>query len=63
MDDLLIRGAAVVDGTGGEPRSLDVAVRDGRISAVEETLADCASLREPMSSAIGRPDGEGCTGR
>jgi hypothetical protein len=29
MDDLLIRGAAVVDGTGGEPRSLDVAVRDG----------------------------------
>ncbi|MGE0260773.1 MAG: amidohydrolase family protein, partial [Alphaproteobacteria bacterium] len=35
MDDLLIRDATVIDGAGGEPRSVDVAVRDGRISAIE----------------------------
>ena len=35
MDDLLICGATVIDGTGGAPRSVDVAVRDGRISGVE----------------------------
>ena len=35
MNDLLIRGATVIDGTGGAPKFVDVAVRDGRISAVE----------------------------
>ena len=31
-DDLLIRGARLYDGSGGEPFSADVAVRDGRIA-------------------------------
>ena len=51
MDDLLIRGAIVIDGTGGAPRSADVAVRDGRISAVAARRSDTAS-REV--------DGNGC---
>jgi N-acyl-D-aspartate/D-glutamate deacylase len=32
--DLVVRGGSVVDGTGGEPRTADVAVRDGRVVAV-----------------------------
>ena len=43
MDDLLIRGATVMDGTGGAPRLVDVAVRDGRISAVEVRRAETAA--------------------
>ncbi|WP_305092908.1 amidohydrolase family protein [Prescottella sp. R16] len=34
MHDLVIRGGLVVDGTGAAPRSADVAVDDGRITAV-----------------------------
>jgi N-acyl-D-amino-acid deacylase len=34
MDDILIRGAQVIDGSGAPGRFADVAVRDGRISAV-----------------------------
>ncbi|MFZ1437593.1 MAG: hypothetical protein WAX12_05770, partial [Candidatus Microthrix subdominans] len=36
MADLVIRGALIVDGTGDEPRTADVAVTDGRISAIGE---------------------------
>ena len=43
MNDLLIRGAIVIDGTGGAPRSVDVAVRDGRISAVEARRTETAT--------------------
>ena len=36
MHQLVIRGATVVDGLGNEPVRADVAIRDGRISAVGE---------------------------
>ena len=34
--DLVIRGGAVIDGTGRDPMEADVAVKDGRIAAVGE---------------------------
>jgi N-acyl-D-amino-acid deacylase len=35
MDDLLIRGGHLIDGGGGPGRDADVAVREGRITAIE----------------------------
>jgi N-acyl-D-amino-acid deacylase len=42
VDDIAIRGGLVVDGTGGPPREADVAVRHGRIAAVEPRSARSA---------------------
>jgi len=38
MDDLLLRGGSICDGTGAEPRRADLAVRDGRIRAIAPSL-------------------------
>jgi len=38
MDDLLIRGATLHDGSGGDPTRADLAVRDGRIRAIGASL-------------------------
>lgn len=38
MDDLLIRGALLIDGSGADPKPADLAVRDGRISALGTSL-------------------------
>lgn len=37
--DLVVRGGTVFDGLGGEGRALDVAIRDGRVSAMGAKLA------------------------
>lgn len=39
MDDFLIRGGEVIDGTGAAGRRADVAIRDGHVSAIEPDYA------------------------
>ena len=34
MDDLIIRGGTIVDGTGTAPYTGDIAIRDGRIQSL-----------------------------
>ena len=43
MFDLIIRGAEVYDGSGGDARSVDVGVSQGAITAVERLPADATS--------------------
>src|SRR5262245_19685667 len=38
MDDLIIRGAQVIDGSGAPGRAVDVAICDGRIRALASAL-------------------------
>ena len=38
MDDLIIRGAQVIDGSGAPGRAVDVAICDGRIRALASGL-------------------------
>jgi N-acyl-D-amino-acid deacylase len=51
MDDILIKGGEVIDGTGAPGRMADVAIRDGRIAAIEENRTDSA---ERIIEAQGR---------
>lgn len=43
MFDLIIKGAAVIDGSGEKSRRQDVAVRDSRIAAVDRDIAGAAA--------------------
>lgn len=53
MDDLLIRGAQVFDGTGAAPFPADVAVKDGRIRAVGAHLkADAAKVVDAQGLSL-----------
>ena len=40
MKDRVIRGGTLVDGTGAEPREVDVAIENGVITEVASGLAD-----------------------
>jgi N-acyl-D-amino-acid deacylase len=42
MDDLVIRGGMILDGTGAGPLRADLAVRDGRIAAITQRYAGSA---------------------
>jgi N-acyl-D-aspartate/D-glutamate deacylase len=48
MDDLLIRGAMLYDGSGADPERADLAVRDGRIRAIGRSLP--ADAREVIDA-------------
>jgi N-acyl-D-amino-acid deacylase len=43
MDDILIRGGEVIDGTGAPGRMADVAIRNGRIAAIEANRTESAA--------------------
>jgi N-acyl-D-aspartate/D-glutamate deacylase len=49
MLDYLIKGATIVDGTGGPTRQGSVGIRDGRIVSVE---ADGATIDEPANATL-----------
>jgi len=42
MDDILIRGGEVIDGIGAPARRADVAIQDGRISAIDDRYSGAA---------------------
>jgi N-acyl-D-amino-acid deacylase len=50
MHNLVIRGATVVDGLGGDPIRADVAVRDGRIAGIGEVGKDAPRSSMPAGS-------------
>ena len=56
MNDLVVRGATVVDGLGNEPVRADVAVHDGRISAVGEVGKE--AKREIDADGLTQDDSE-----
>src|ERR1044071_1899032 len=55
MNDLVIRGATILDGLGNEPVRADVAVRDGRVAAIGEISADAAEVVD--AGGLGRSPG------
>jgi len=56
MDDLLIRGGHVIDGTGGPGRDADVAVHAGRVVAVEPRSARPAHRVTEARGQVVAPD-------
>src|SRR4029077_5597744 len=55
MDDLLVRGGLVVDGTGAPARAADVRVRDGRIAETGPGLRTDGELVVDASGAYVTP--------
>ena len=51
-NDLVIRGATVIDGLGNKPIRADVAVRNGRITAVGEIGSDGAEIVDAGGLAL-----------
>ena len=51
-NDLVIRGATVVDGLGHDPVRADVAVKDGRIAAIGEIGSDAAEIVDAGGLAL-----------
>lgn len=53
--DLIIRNGSVFDGTGAEPREVDVAVLNGKIAALGAALSDTADSELDASGKIVTP--------
>ncbi|MDZ7685244.1 MAG: amidohydrolase family protein [Gammaproteobacteria bacterium] len=53
--DLIIRGGNVIDGTGSPARQCDVAVKDGRIAAIEAEIAGSAAREIDATGQIVTP--------
>ena len=52
MADFVIRGGTLVDGTGGEQRVADVAIKDGLISAIGAPTLDVAGAEEVDATGL-----------
>jgi N-acyl-D-aspartate/D-glutamate deacylase len=52
MDDLIIRNARIYDGTGEAPFDGDLAVKDGRISALGDVKGDAAEIIDADGLAL-----------
>jgi N-acyl-D-aspartate/D-glutamate deacylase len=52
MQDLVIRGATVVDGLGHDPIRADVAVKAGRIAAIGEVGNDASEIVDAGGLAL-----------
>ena len=52
MNDLLIRGGHVVDGTGRPGRDADVAVRDGRIAAIDTSAGPARRVIDARGQVV-----------
>lgn len=55
MYDTLIKGGTIYDGAGGEPYTADVAVKDGKIQAVEADVSGKAAREIDAKGAIVTP--------
>lgn len=55
MEELIIRGGLVVDGAGRSGYAADVAVRDGRISAIGDLSGVCAGRELDASDLVVAP--------
>ena len=52
MYDLLIKNGCIIDGSGGEPFRGDVAVRDGKIAAIGESLSGAERTIDAAGRAV-----------
>jgi N-acyl-D-aspartate/D-glutamate deacylase len=52
MDDLVIRGGTVIDGTGGPARRADVSISGGRIAAIGENLGPARTTIDAAGALV-----------
>ena len=53
MNDLVIRGGTIVDGSGQTGRTGDIAIKDGKIVQQMEGVTDAATLEKLLKPLVG----------